>query len=132
MNIQDFTLLFKYQSTVYPNNTKFTSHLSKEYTCFSYIYRFNSETQIRLKLILPRLHTSQQRTTLISILQLHHKINTFLRFHILTSLLNFGKDSNFLKFSQMINQTLVQLIYNILQIILQHYLQDILDISKFQ
>ena len=49
MNIQDFTLQFKHQSTVHPNYTKFTSLLSKDYPYFSYIYNINSKTQIRLK-----------------------------------------------------------------------------------
>ena len=49
-NIQDFTLQFKNHSRVYPNYAKYTSLLSKDYTYFSYIYRINSKTQIRLKL----------------------------------------------------------------------------------
>ena len=49
INIQDFTLQFKHQSKVYPNYTKFTSLLSKDYPTFSFIYRINSKTQTRLK-----------------------------------------------------------------------------------
>ena len=49
INIQDFTLEFKYQSKLHPNYTKFTTLLSKDYPYFSYIYRINSKTQIRLK-----------------------------------------------------------------------------------
>ena len=49
MNIQDFTLQFKHQSTVHPNYTNFTSLSSKDYPYFSYIYRIDSKTQIRLK-----------------------------------------------------------------------------------
>ena len=49
INIQDFTLEFKYQSKFHPNYTKITALLSKDYTYFSYIFRINSETQIRLK-----------------------------------------------------------------------------------
>ena len=49
INIQYFTLEFKYQSNVHPNYTKFTTLLSKDYPYFSYIYRINSKTQIRLK-----------------------------------------------------------------------------------
>ena len=49
INIQDFTLEFKYQSKVHPNYTKFTTLLSKDYPYFSYIYRINSKTQIRFK-----------------------------------------------------------------------------------
>ena len=49
INIQDFTLQFKHQSTQHQNLTKFTSLLSKDYPYFSYIYRINSKTQLRLK-----------------------------------------------------------------------------------
>ena len=49
INIQDFTLEFKYQSKTHPNYTKFTTLLSKDYPYFSYMYRINSKTQIRLK-----------------------------------------------------------------------------------
>ena len=49
INIQDFTLEFKYQSKTHPNYTKFTTLLSKDYPYFSYNYRINSKTQIRLK-----------------------------------------------------------------------------------
>ena len=48
INIQDFTLQFKYQSKDQPKTTKLTSLLSKDYPYFSYIYRINSKTQIRL------------------------------------------------------------------------------------
>ena len=49
INIQDSTLEFKHQSKVNPNVTKFTTLLSKDYPYFSYIYRINSKTQIRIK-----------------------------------------------------------------------------------
>ena len=49
INIQDFTLDFKYQSKTHPNYSKFTTLLSKDYPYLSYIYRINSKTQIRLK-----------------------------------------------------------------------------------
>ena len=49
INIQDFTLEFKYQSKTHPNYAKFTTLLSKDYPYFSYIYKINSKTQIRLK-----------------------------------------------------------------------------------
>ena len=49
INIQDFTLEFKYQSKAHPNYAKFTTLLSKDYPYFSYIYRINSKTQRRLK-----------------------------------------------------------------------------------
>ena len=49
INIQDFTLEFKYQSKTHPNYAKFTTLLSKDNPYFSYIYKINSKTQIRLK-----------------------------------------------------------------------------------
>ena len=49
INIQNFTLEFKYQSKTNPNYAKFTTLLSKDYPYFSEIYRFHSKTQIRLK-----------------------------------------------------------------------------------
>ena len=49
LNIQDFTLEFKYQSKIHPNYAKITTLLSKDYPYFSYIYRINSKTQISLK-----------------------------------------------------------------------------------
>ena len=53
INIQGFTLEFKYQSKTHPNYAKFTTLLSKDYPYFSYNYRINSKTQIRLQ----KLHT---------------------------------------------------------------------------
>ena len=49
INIQDFTLEFKYQAKIHPNYTKFTTLLSKDNPYFSYIYRINSKPQLRLK-----------------------------------------------------------------------------------
>ena len=49
ISIQDSTLEFKHQSKIQPKYTKFTTLLSKDYPCFSYSYRINSKTQIRLK-----------------------------------------------------------------------------------
>ena len=48
-NIQEFTLQFKHDSKVNPNYTKFSSLLFKDYPYFSYIYRINSKTKLRLK-----------------------------------------------------------------------------------
>ena len=39
INIQDFTLEFKYQSKTHPNYTKFTTLLSKDYPYFSYMQK---------------------------------------------------------------------------------------------
>ena len=49
INTQDFTLEFKYQSKTHPNYAKFTTLLPKDYPYFSYTYRINSKTQIRIK-----------------------------------------------------------------------------------
>ena len=49
INIQDFTLQFQHHSRVYPNYANFTSLLSKDYPYFSYTYKINSKTKIRLK-----------------------------------------------------------------------------------
>ena len=49
INIQYFTLEFKYQSKTRPNYAKFTTLLSKDYPYLSYIYRIDSKTQIRSK-----------------------------------------------------------------------------------
>ena len=49
INIQDFTLEFKYQSKTHPNYATFTTLLSKDYPYFSYIKKIISKTQIRLK-----------------------------------------------------------------------------------
>ena len=38
INIQDFTLQFKYQSKDQPDTTKFASQFSKDYPNFLYIY----------------------------------------------------------------------------------------------
>ena len=49
INIQNFTLEFKYQSEKHPSYAKFTTLLSKDYPYFSYICRIIPKTQIRLK-----------------------------------------------------------------------------------
>ena len=49
INIQDFTLEFKYQSKTHLIYAKFTTFISKDYPYFSYTYRIYSKTQIRLK-----------------------------------------------------------------------------------
>ena len=57
INIQDFTLEFKYQSKTHPNYAKFTTLQSKDYPYFFYIYRINSKTQIRQNPSRQTLHT---------------------------------------------------------------------------
>ena len=132
INIQDFTLHFKNHSRVYPNYAKSTSLLSKDYPYFSYIYRINSKTQIRLK----------PTTSKIA----HFPINNYYNLHFSTTPQkqffptiphtyfspNFAQPSILLKSSQTTNQTLVLQLYKTLQITLQHYLQDTLVILKFQ
>ena len=87
-NIHNFTLQFKHESTPHPNHTKFTSFLSKDYPYFSYIYRINSKTQIRLKPNSSKIAHFPIKDYYNLHFQLHHKINSFLPFHKLTSLLN--------------------------------------------
>ena len=49
INIQDFTVQLKHQSTVHPIYTKYRSLSSKDYPYFIYIYRINSQIQKQLK-----------------------------------------------------------------------------------
>ena len=132
INIQDFTLEFKYQSKTHPNYAKFTTLLSKDYPYFSYIYRINSKTQIRLKpksskiahFPIKNYHNLHFTTTP----QNHFS----LQYLIPVSLLNFVQISILLMYSLLTNQIFVQLSFRTPQNILQHYLQDILDTLKFQ
>ena len=126
-NIQDFTLEFKYQSQIHPNYTKFTTLLSKDYPYFSYIYRINSKTQIRLK----------PKSSKIA----HFPIKNYHNLHFTTTpqtisslqyltpilLLNFAQISILSKHLQTTNQTYVQPSSRTPLDMLQLYLQDILD-----
>ena len=132
INIQDFKLEFKYQSKTHPNYAKFTTLLSKDYPYFSYIYRINSKTQIRLKRKSSKIAHFPIKLIIIFILQLHHKITSSLRYHTPILLPSFVQISILLKYSQTTNQTFVQLLLRLPPNILQHYLQDLLDILKFQ
>ena len=132
INIQDFTLEFKYQSKTHPNYAKFTTLISKDYPYFSYICRINSKTQIRLKPNLQKLHTFRLKIIIIFILQLHHRTTSFLQYLIPILLPNSVQISISLKYSQTTKQIFVQLLFRTLQNILQPYLQDILDTLKFQ
>ena len=132
INIQDFTLEFKYQSKTHPNYAKFTTLLSKDYPYFSYIFRINSKTQIRLKPKSSKIAHFPIKNYHNFILQLHHKITSSLQYLIPILLLNSVQTSRLLKSSQMTDQIFVQLSSRTPQNMLQHYLQDILDISKFQ
>ena len=133
INIQGFTLEFKYQSKMHPNYTKFTTLLSKDDPYFSYIYRINSKTQIRLK---PKSSQNAHfpiKKIILFILQPHHKITSSLQYHTLTLLPSFVKISISLKYSQIKSQTSVQLLFRTTPPnMLQHYLSDILDKLKFQ
>ena len=131
INIQDFTLEFKYQSKTHPNYAKSTTLLSKDYPYFSYIYRINSRTQIRLKPKSSKMAHFPIKIIITSILQLHHKPTSSLQYLIPILLLNFVQISILLKYSLMTNQIFVQLSSKTPQNMLQHYLQDILDTLKF-
>ena len=63
INIQDFTLQFEHQSTIYPNYTNITSLFSKDYPYISCIYRIKSKTQIPLKLNSSKIVHFPKRTT---------------------------------------------------------------------
>ena len=89
INIQDFTLEIKYQSKTHPNYAKFTTLLSKDYPYFSYLYRINSKTQIRLKPKSSRIAHFPIKNTIIFILQTHHKITSSLQYHTLILLPSF-------------------------------------------
>ena len=132
MNIQDFTLEFKYQSKIHPNYAKFATLLSKDYPYFSYNYRINSKTQIRKKPKSSKIAHFPIKNIITFILQLHHKITSSLQYLIPILLLNFVQISILLRYSQMTNQIFVQLLSRTPQIVLLHSLQDILDISKFR
>ena len=127
INIQDITLEFKYQSKIHPNYTKFTTLLSKDYPYFSYIYRINSKTQIRLNPNLLKLHTFLSKIIIIFTLQLHHKIISSLQYFTPILLLNFAQILILLKYSQTTNQTYVQPSSRTPPNMLQLYLQDILN-----
>ena len=132
INIQDFTLEFKYQSKTHPNYTKFTTLLSKDYPYFSYIYRINSKTQIRLKpksskiahFPIKNYHNLHFTTT--------PQTTSFLQYLIPILQPNSVQISILLKYLPMTNQIFVQLLFRTLQNMLQLYLQDILDTLKFQ
>ena len=128
INIQDFTLQFKHQSTQHPNLTKFTSLLS---ILLIYLSHY-SKTQIRLKPNSSKI----AHFPIKNYYDLHFtttpQILFFLQFYTLISLLTFVQLSILLKISLTINQTLVRLVYKILQIMLQLYLLDTLNILKFQ
>ena len=132
INIQDFSLEFKYQSKTHPNYAKFTTLLSKDYAFVSYIYRINSETQIRLKPKSSKIAHFPIKITIFFVLQPHHKITSSLQYHTPILLPSFVQISISLKFSQITSQTFVQLLFRTPPSMLQQNLQDILDISKFQ
>ena len=132
ISIQQFTLEFKYQSKTHPNYATFTTLLSKDCPYFSYIYRNNSKTQIRLKPKSSKIAHFPIKNIIIFILQLHHKTTSSLRYHTPILLTSFVQISILLKYSQITNQTFVQLLFTTPPNMLQHYLQDLLYILKFQ
>ena len=139
INIQDFTLEFKYQSKTHPNYAKFTTLLSKDYPYFSYIYRTNSKTEIRVKpksfkiahFPIPKDHNLHFTTT-----PQNHFFPSVPHTYFATK---FRTNFNFiisLKYSQMTNQTFqntsVQPLFRTPPNMFQHYLQNLLDILKLQ
>ena len=133
INIKGCKLEFKHKSITHPNYAKFTTLLSKDYPYFSYIYRINTKTQIRLK---PKSSKSA-----------HFPIKNYHNLHFTTTPQNhflpsvphtyfaskFRTNFNFIEvFSQITSQTFVQLLFRTSPNMLQHYLKEILDILKFQ
>ena len=129
INIQAFTLQFKHQSRHYPNFTKVTSLLSKDYPYFSYIHRINSKTQTRIKPNSSKIEYFPIKNyyNLHFTTSPHYQFFPTIPHTRLVSLPNFVQLSTLLKFSQMIKQTLVRQLFKTLQILLQHYLPEILD-----
>ena len=81
INIQDFTLEFKYQSKTHPNSAIFITLLSKNYPYFSYIYRINSKTQRRLKPKSSKIAHFPIKKIIIIFLPPHHEITSSLQYH---------------------------------------------------
>ena len=127
INIQNFTLEFKYQSKIHPNYTNFTTLLSKDYPYFSCIYRINPKTQIRLKPKSSKIAHFPIKNYHNLHLQLHHKIISSLQYLTPILLPNFAQISGLLKSLQTTNQTYVQPSNRTPPNMLQLYLQDILD-----
>ena len=98
INIQDFTLEFKYQSKTHPNYAKFTTLLAKDYPYFSYIYRINSKTQIRLKPKSSKIAHFPIKIVINSILKLYRKTTSSIQYLIPILLLNFVQISILLKY----------------------------------
>ena len=111
INIYDNTLEFKYQSKTRPIYAKLTTLLSKDYPYFSYIHRINSKTQIRLKPKSSKIAHFQSKIIIFFILQLHHKTTSSLQYHSPILLPSFVQISILLKYSQITNQTYVQLLF---------------------
>ena len=101
-NIQDFTLQSKHRSKDFPNHTKFTSLVSKDYPYISYIHRINSKTQLRLKPNSFKLLVFyEKKTTITFILLQHQTINSFLQYLIILFIQRFVPHSIFSKLLQM-------------------------------
>ena len=80
ISIQDLTLAIKYQSKTRPNYAKIPTLLSEDYPYFSYIYRTNSKTQIRLKPKSSKIAHFPKKVTIIFFLQ--HTTKPLLPFSI--------------------------------------------------
>ena len=92
INRQDFTLELKCQSKTYPNYAKFTTLLSKGYPYFSYIYRINSKTQIRLKPKSSKIAHFPIKI-IIFIFQPHHTTTSSSQYHTLILVPSFVQTS---------------------------------------
>ena len=129
INIQDFTHEFKYQSQIHPNYTKITTlFLSKDYPYFSYIYRINSKTQIRLKPKSSKIaHFPIKNYHNLHFTTTPQKTISSLQYLTPILLLNFAQTSILSKYFKTTNQTYVQPSSRTPPDMLQLYLQDILD-----
>ena len=99
---------------------------------FSYIYKINSRTQIRLRTNSSKIEHFAIKTTITFTSQLIQKINFSQQFRIQTFILTFVQHLPSLKTLLMTNQTIVQQKYKTSQIMMLHYPQHILDILKFR
>ena len=132
ITIQDFTLEFKYQSKIHPNYAKFTTLLSKGYPYFSYIYRINSKTQIHLKPKSSKIaHSPIKKLSYTSFY--NYTTKPFLPFNTHTYFATKFR-TNFI-FIEVFTDNKPDICATIIQNTskhVAHYLQDILDTSKFQ
>ena len=116
INIQNFTIQIKHPTRIHPIYATFTSLLSKDYPYFSYVYRINSKTQIRLKPNSSKLahFPINNYYNLLFSTTPHKQLSP--QFPIPTFRQNFVPLSTPLKSLQTTNQILVPQLFKILQI----------------